>query len=198
MSESNDYYIHPLYILITLVLGSITALFVGFSFAYIYSRVQNGERPVEIPILFYLNTIFLLMASAGLKMTQKAYETDNTKQYKILLWFVTIVSGIFLVMQIIAWRQLLEMNISVSTSTMSGYLYVLSGVHFTHVVAGLPFLVFFIYDAHKKLQEPASVLVYLSDPAKKRKLKVLSIYWHFVDILWIYLVVFLLLNRFFS
>ena len=116
MSESNDYYIHPLYILITLVLGSITALFVGFSFAYIYSRVQNGERPVEIPILFYLNTIFLLMASAGLKMTQKAYETDNTKQYKILLWFVTIVSGIFLVMQIIAWRQLLEMNCLLYTS----------------------------------------------------------------------------------
>jgi Heme/copper-type cytochrome/quinol oxidase, subunit 3 len=195
MGENRDYYIHPLYILITLVLGSVTALFLGFSVAYVYSRVQNGQSPVQIPVLFLTNSIFLLATSYLLKMTKSAYEGDRTTQYKGLLWGTLCLTLIFLICQIIAWRQMLDMNISLKGSNLGAYLYVISGVHFTHVVAGIPFLAFFIHDARKRLVEPASVLVYLSDPDKKRKLTILTIYWHYLDGLWIYLVLFFLINR---
>ena len=195
MHDERNYVIHPLYILITLVLASISALFVGFTVAYIYSRVQNGLAPVEIPNLFFINTFFLLAASWTLVKTKSAYEEDNTRRYKQLLWITLILTVLFLVAQILAWRQLMEMNIGIGSSTLGSYLYVISGVHFTHVIAGIPFLVFFIIDARKRLVEPASVLLYLSDPDKKRKLSVLSIYWHFLDGLWIFLIVFFLINR---
>jgi len=195
VTQQRDYIIHPLYILITLILGSVTALFVGFSVAYIYSRVQNGMAPVEIPTLFFFNTIFLLGASLAFRRTKLAYESDNTRLYKRLLWIALGLTVTFLVFQIIAWRQMLHMNISLTTSTLGSYLYVISGVHFTHVIAGIPFLIFFIHDARQRLVEPASVLLYLSDESKKRRLKVLSIYWHFLDGLWIYLILFFLINR---
>ena len=195
MVENRNYLIHPLYILITLVLGSVTALFLGFSAAYVYSRVQNGMAPVAIPSLFFINSIFLIGSSLTLVWTKKAYELDNTKKYKVLLWATLVLSIIFLVLQIVAWNQLYQMNISLTSSTLGSYLYAISGLHFTHVVAGIPFLVFFIIDARKRLIEPASVLVYLSDPDKKRKLTILSIYWHFLDGLWIYLLLFFLINR---
>ncbi len=195
MVKEKDYLIHPLYILITLVLGSITALFLGFSFAYIYSRLQNGENPVAIPILFYLNTFILLGTSYALVQTKKSYELDQTSRYKLLLWVTLILSIIFLIAQVLAWRQLLEMNVGLTSSNLASYLYVISGIHFLHVIGGLPFLIFFIRDAKKRLVEPASVLVYLSDPDKKRKLTVLSIYWHFLDALWIYLIIFFWINR---
>ena len=195
MVDERNYVVHPLYILITLVLASVTALFVGFTVAYIYTRAQNGLAPVELPHLFFINTIFLLLASATLVRTKKAYEQDNTAGYKRLLWVTLVLTFIFLVFQIFAWSQMLEMNIGIASSTLGSYLYVISGVHFTHVIAGIPFLIFFIHDARKRLVEPASVLLYLSDPDKKRKLTVLSIYWHFLDGLWIFLVIFFLINR---
>ena len=193
--DERNYLIHPLYILITLVLGSVTALFMGFSAAYIYSRVQNGQDPVAIPDLFFINSIFLLGASWCLMETKKAYEADRTRYYKQMLMATLLLTVVFLVLQIFAWNQMYQMNISLNGSTLGSYLYAISGLHFTHVIAGIPFLVFFILDARKRLVEPASVLVYLSDPDKKRKLVVLSIYWHFLDALWIYLVLFFLINR---
>ena len=194
MVAERDYLIHPYYILITLLLGSITALFLGFTAAYIYTRVQHGIAPVNVPNLFYINTFFLLGTSFVLWKTKKAYEMDDTAGYKNYLSLSLILSLLFLVAQVFAWAQLHKMNIGLTSSPLASYLYIISGIHFIHLVAGIPFLIFFILDAHKRLIEPASVLVYLSDPDKKRKLKVLSIYWHFLDILWIYLVLFFVLN----
>lgn len=194
MYDDREYLIHPLYILITLVLGSITALFLGFTVAYVYSRVQNGQAPVDIPVLFYFNTIILLGTSYIWVLIKRAYETDQTRRYKLLLWITLGLSVVFLFAQILAWQQMLDMNIGLTTSTLASYLYVISAIHFLHVIGGLPFLVFFIKDARERLVEPASVLVYLSDPDKKRRITVLSIYWHFLDALWIYLILFFLIN----
>lgn len=193
--DNRNYAIHPLYILITLVLGSVTSLFLGFSGAYIYSRVQNGQEPVDIPILFFINTLFLIGASIALMFTKKAYEYDQTGRYKQLLWLTLLLTLAFLFLQVLAWQQLYQMNVSLNGTTLGSFLYAISGLHFTHVIAGIPFLIFFIIDANKRLVEPASVLVYLSDPDKKRKLSVLTIYWHFLDGLWVYLIIFFLVNK---
>ncbi len=163
--------------------------------AYVYSRIQNGLPPVELPSLFFINTIFLLAASGILIRTKKAYLEDQTSLYKKLLWIVLGLTIVFLLCQIIAWRQMLDMNIAIAGSNLGSYLYVISGIHFLHVIAGIPFLAYFILDARRRLIEPASVLVYLSDPDKKRKLTILSIYWHFLDGLWIFLILFFLINR---
>ena len=101
MVDNRNYLIHPLYILITLVLGSVTALFLGFSAAYIYSRVQNGMDPVTIPPLFFFNAAFLIASSFTLVQTKKAYEQDKTRRYKILLWVTLGLSIVFLILQII-------------------------------------------------------------------------------------------------
>lgn len=196
VSEERNYVIHPLYIIITLVLAGVTSLFIGFTVAYVYSRVQNGLPPVELPPLFFINTIFLVAASFLLVRTKRAYLDDETRMYKVFLWIVFGLTILFLIFQIIAWQQMLAMNISIAGSNLGSYLYVISGIHFLHVIAGIPFLGYFIYDARRRLVEPASVLVYLSDPDKKRRLTVLSVYWHFLDGLWIFLILFFLINRF--
>jgi cytochrome c oxidase subunit 3 len=76
------------------------------------------------------------------------------------------------------------------------YLYAISGLHFAHVVAGLPFLLLFIITAYRRMKEPVSVLIYFSDPNKLMRLELLTIYWHFLDILWLVLVGFFIVNKF--
>jgi cytochrome c oxidase subunit 3 len=67
-------------------------------------------------------------------------------------------------------------------------------VHLAHVVAGLPVLIRFYVIAKKRMIDPVTVLVYFSDPEKRLKLRLLTVYWHFLDVLWIYLVVFFGIN----
>ena len=194
MAQDRNYAVHPLYITITLVLASITSLFIGFSGAYLYSRIQEGASPIRLPYLFYANTLILLASSYTLMMAKKAYRDDQTSRYQIMLGSTLGLSFVFVVAQLFAWQQLQESNIMIDGSNMGSYLYVISGLHFTHIIAGVPFLAFFLYTAYKRMKEPVSVLVYFSDPDKKRKLDILTLYWHFLDILWIYLVLFFLIN----
>lgn len=190
MIEDKDYYIHPLRILITLVLAGITALFLGISGAYLYTKVQTGAPSIALPSLFYINTIFLLGSGGTLFLAKRNYLNDNTAGYQKSLLATVILTFLFLIAQIFAWQSLFAININVAGDNMGSYLYVISALHFIHVIAGIPFLMLFLWAAYKKMKEPVSVLVYFSDPHKKRKLELLTTYWHYLDGLWIYLLVF--------
>lgn len=185
---------HPYNILLTFTLAGITALFFAFSAAYLYTRITMDIPPIKLPSLFFVNTGLLLGTSYTMILAKKAYINDNTDLYKKMLAVTIVISVIFVIAQLIAWQQLFGQQIFINYSTTASYVYVISGLHFTHVLAGLPFLGLFLWTAHKRMKEPVSVLVYFSDPEKQLKLKLLTRYWHYLDALWIYLVVFFSLN----
>ncbi len=189
-----DFRFHPHNIILVLVLASITALFLAFSAAYIYSRVQNQSPPVNIPFIFVLNTLILLGSSYTIYMAQKAYKRDDTAGYQKSLVYTVVLTLLFLLAQFIGWNQMLSQEIFINSSNSASYLYVISGLHFVHVIAGLPFIILFLITAYRRMKEPVSVLVYFSDPEKRLKLRLLSLYWHFLDGLWIYLVFFFWIN----
>lgn len=197
MTQGRKYFIHPSYIIMTLVLTGITALFFGFSASYLYNRFTSDLQPIYLPSMFYFNTILLLCSSAVLVYAKKQYLADDTHKYKLALVVTMVLTILFLIAQIVAWNQLLSNNIGLTSGNMASYMYVISGLHFAHVIAGIPFLGYFIFIAIRKMKSPVSVLVYFSDPDKKRRLDLLTLYWHFLDGLWIYLVLFFLLNYIF-
>ena len=186
---------HPMNIIMILTLVGIAVLFLAFSGAFIYSRMQADLPPVDVPWMFIANTVVLLASSYTITRAKKAYLADDTEGYKISLLLTMSLSIIFLVLQVIAWQQLFAQNILPSTNNSSSYLWVLSIMHFAHVIAGIPFILGFYLVARKRMREPVSVLIYFSDPEKRLKLKMLTMYWHFMDALWVYLVVFLVINR---
>lgn len=185
---------HPLNIVIALVLISVTALFLAFSAAYIYNRIQAGIPAIQLPNLFYINTFILIGAGYTLYLAKKSYLEDDTSGYQNALLYTIILTFVFLIAQMFAWAELFSKQIPIDYSNTAGYLYVISGLHFAHVIAGLPFLIFFWIAAKKRMKEPVSVLVYFSDPEKRMKLRLLTVYWHYLDLLWIYLVVFFGVN----
>lgn len=194
IDEQKNYLIHPNFIGLGLLLMGVTSLFVGFSFAYIYTRVQSGAPPLALPPLFIINAIILIIASYVLHKSMQFYKEDRTERYKQSLGLTLVMTFVFLMSQIVAWKQLLGSGILVNHSNMASFLYIISGVHFAHVILGIPFLAIFYYNAVKKMVEPVSVLVYFTDPVKRRRLKMLTTYWHFLDGLWIYLVLFFLVS----
>ena len=182
--------------LLILLLFSLSALFLSLSAAFVYTRVQSQLPPIELPFIFFVNTLILLGSSYTMYLAKQAYQKDNTRNYQLALIATIVLSLIFMVAQYFGWRELFSEEIYIHTDNSAGYLYVISGLHFAHVIAGLPFLTAFLYQAYKKMREPVSVLVYFSDPEKRLKLRLLTIYWHFLDALWIYLVLFFMINQF--
>jgi cytochrome c oxidase subunit 3 len=192
--EYESFAFHPYNVLLVLVLFSLTTLFLALSAAFIYTRVQSKLPPIKLPNIFLFNTLILLASSATMVWSKRAYRLDDTPNYKLALGITIVLSVIFLGMQIVGWQQLFAEKIFINSDNSAGYLYVISGLHFAHVIGGIPFLGYFLWQAHRKMKEPVSVLVYFSDPEKRLKLRLLTLYWHFLDGLWIYLVLFFFIN----
>ena len=189
-NEYASFAFHPHNVLLFLVLLGISALFLSLSAAFVYTRIQGNLPPLKLPALFLLNTLILLGSSGTMYWAGSSYRKDHTGHYQTALLATMGLSLFFLLAQALAWKTLFEQNIFLSTDNSAGYLYIISGLHFLHVIAGLPFLGAFYHKARHHMKEPVSVLVYFSDPEKRLKLRLLSIYWHFLDGLWVYLVLF--------
>lgn len=191
-----SYSVHPSSIIMALILIGITALFGALSFAYLYTRVDKGMISIKIPWLFVFNTIILAASSVFIQLCRKYFDQKNEKlilRFGILTIIFTL---LFLVLQAIAWNQLLIQQIGPGTSGGHGYLYAISILHFLHVMVGIPFLLRVLFPLYLSIKEGNSALYFLTDD-HKRKLKHTAWYWHFIDVMWIYLVIFFLLNSLF-
>jgi cytochrome c oxidase subunit 3 len=176
-----------------LILAGVTILFGALSFAYLYTRVEKGMEGIRVPAMFIFNTIFLLAASFCIEKCRKyVILKDDRKalRFGIITLALTI---IFLVLQGIAWNQLLSQQRSPGSSGGYGYLYALSILHFFHVMVGLPFLLRIILPLYSASKEGSAALYFLTKDPEMR-IKHTAWYWHFLDLMWIYLVVFLVIN----
>ena len=194
IDEYRSLMFHPKNVLLALLLISLTIIFLALSASFVYTRIVSQLPPVQLPAIFVVNTLVLVAGSLTMYGAKLAYLRDNTRQYQWALVITLALTLLFLGLQFMGWQQLFSNNQRMDTNNSFGYLYVISGLHFAHVIGGIPFLIVFIVNAYKRMKEPVSVLVYFTDPAKRLSLRLLSIYWHFLDALWIYLVLFFWAN----
>lgn len=193
-NEYQSFAFHPYNVMLTLLLFGITVLFLAFTAAFVYTRVQSNLPPIRVPGIFLFNTLVLIGSSTTMVWAKRSYQSDDTRNYQRALGATILLSILFMALQFWGWSQLFSQQIFIHSDNSAGYLYLISGLHFAHVIAGLPFLGIFLWTARKRMKEPVSVLVYFSDPEKRLKLRLLTIYWHFLDALWIYLVLFFFVN----
>lgn len=180
-----------------LLLISLSMLFLAFSLGYIFTRAQNKSEGVYLPPIFILNSVILLASSWAMNKANKAYKVDDTEGYQRALTITMLLTIIFMGAQVVGWFYFKTQLIGDNIGNGANYLYAISGLHFAHIVGGIPFLSVFLYNAYNKMREPMTVLLYFSDPIKRMRLQLLTIYWHFLDGLWIFLVLFFLLNMLF-
>lgn len=185
---------HPHRIILYLLIGTMSALFLSFTFAYVYTRIQHQVPPVKIPVIFIFNSIILVGASISLHFATQHFKTDQTNQYKHCLLITILLTMFFLIGQVLGWSQLLRQELGANLQNGLSYLYLISGLHFVHVLFGLPFIILFYLQLLRKTQDPVNTLLYFADPEKKLMLHIITVYWHFMDILWIYLVTFFAVN----
>jgi len=164
-----------------------TAIFVIFVAAYIFyiGKSLNGPTPKQVLELPILTTICLLSSSLTVHASVAALKKSNTRMCSFWLAATVLLGGIFIVGTANEWYDLIyKHGLSISTNLFGTTFYSLVGLHATHVVVGLILLsLALLFSLRGEMKEQHS-----------EKLEVLSLYWHFVDAVWVvvFLVVYVL------
>lgn len=195
-NNKTSYRFHPIVVVTYLLLLGITSIFFALSIAYLYTTYNTHFSSFKLPLLFHANSVIILVSSYSMHQTRLANLRDDERAYSIGL-LVTMLLGIaFAAFQIVAWNELFNSGISMQSNVAGAYLYVISGLHFLHIIAGIIVLSIFWLKAKERQDNPVKELLFDTDPVAKLKVKCLALYWHFVDGLWLYLYAFFLLNYF--
>jgi cytochrome c oxidase subunit 3 len=169
-------------------MGSMFIFFSGFCSYYMVMNGNSNWLVYELPDLFYISTAVIVLSSITLMLSQQAVKKNsfNVVKFGIL---ATIILGVFFgIIQFKAWTYLIEQNIFFAgkNANISGSIvYVITFLHFLHVAAGLLAL---IVSFVKALKNKYTADNYLG-------LTLTSLFWHFLDVLWVFLFLFLIFNR---
>lgn len=167
---------------------SIVMLFGGLTSAYIVRQGDGGWMQIGIPYMFWVSTISILLSSATINYAIIAARKSNTTAIINAVGATLLLGIVFSVSQYLGWTQLVADGIyfaGPSSNPAGSFLYVLTGMHLVHIFSGLIYLAIVLYKAMKKKYHAGNIM----------GIKHVAIYWHFLDILWIYLFVFLLIIR---
>ncbi len=173
---------HRYYTGMLVLMAAVTMLFAAFTSAYIVRKgISDDWLATAFPPLVWVNTLVLLASSLTMERARRLYgETAALAKW----WLATTSLGvIFLLGQLVVWQQLAGAGIYLRTNPSSAFFYILTGAHGVHLLGGVAALV---YLSRRLLQDR---------PPTRTVLNVTAIYWHFMDGLWVYLLLFLFLWR---
>jgi len=177
----------PLLMLLYLALIGITMLFVTLVAMYVASRAQNalpsGVHP--FPRYFSLSTVVLLVSSYTLAQAPRLYRADDLPSLGRCLAATLVLGCIFSGLQVQGWRELVQQGVLFTGERSGTFVYVISGLHVAHVVAGLLFLLAQLLRTLHASRDAVRTLVFIRNPYHLRQLRALLTYWHFIDALWV-------------
>ena len=177
--------IHPHKFTLWIGLASIIMMFAGFTSAYIIKRNQANWVTFNLPVVFWYSTAIIIGSSITLWMAHKAFKSREMLNYRKLVVGTLILGILFIVTQIIGFSQLWANGMTLKANASFSFLYIIVGLHALHVLGGIIALLIMFAKAFS-----ARVKSYDIVPVE-----VISTYWHFVDFLWIYLLIFLVMIR---
>jgi len=167
---------------------SLIMSFAGWTSAFIVSKKQRIDKDwltdLELPNAFLISLVLIVISSLTFILAKRALKQNNLKM--VTLWLlVTFVLGIaFIFNQFEGFRQILKMGhyfTGPSSNITTSYIYLIAAVHIAHVAVGLICLLVVIYNHFKQKYSADNILGF----------ELAANFWHFVDILWVYLFLFL-------
>ncbi len=185
--EAGEYSSSKYRIAMWFLLLVIAMTFGGLVGAYILIS-SNGVMewtPFALPFQVWISTFLILASSVSYKISQKALNVGIQEKAKRWLLVTAVFGGMFISSQILAWFELVRRGVYVQSNPYAGFFYILTAVHALHVIGGIAALGYLIL----RTWQPTS----LFDELEKRKeiSGVVGWYWHFMDGLWIFLLLLL-------
>ncbi|MVZ61657.1 cytochrome c oxidase subunit 3 [Sphingobacterium humi] len=160
------------------------ALSSGF-IVYTASGVDKGIKTI-LPYAFIYSTAAIVLSSITMHLAYNAVKANQTGKQKMFLLITIVLGVVFFFLQVNAWSVLFERGITfVNSNASQSFIYVFTGLHLAHIIAGVLVLVRCFIGAARNIAPSDNLF----------RMEIAAIFWHFLDLLWIYIYVFLLLNQ---
>ena len=180
---------------IYLVLAAVGALFLAVMGAYLYNRALFELPPIVIPNVFYISTFIVIFVSYLSTQANKHFNNDNFGKLFRVWIAILIFILLFMVFQMWGWYQLIETGFPASRNNSIGYMYALSALHLFHILIGIPFHIRILWKQFiVNRSESINQLEYLAVDKNKQGIVLMTRYWHFLDALWLALMIFFLIH----
>lgn len=163
-------------------LASIMMMFAAFTSAYVVRKAAGNWLEFRLPDMFWYSTLVLLISSVVLHFSFQAFKKGNTTFYRGGLVLTFILGCLFVFMQLQGWYALEDIGVFLTGNPSGSFVYVISFVHALHILGGLAALLIALIHAF--------ALKHKVTPARLLRFDLTLTYWHFVDLLWIYLLLF--------
>ena len=183
--------IPPLKMMLYLGMVGSGIVFLFLLTSFILTLPDDAFANSRLPKFFILSSLLILSASFILHRALDHYENDKTSSLRSTLALTLSLGFLFALTQYIGWRELQLGGHNFSGIPSSSYIYVFSGVHLLHVGGGLLFLLMNYEHVTRRTTDPVKALIFFTDPYERLKLKLVTIYWHYLGAVW--LVIFLIL-----
>lgn len=174
--------------LLWLSMVSMTMIFAALTSAYVIRHEKGDWLLFQLPRFFYISTAVIMLSSVSMNWAVWSAKKNNFKNTKIASLLTLLLGIVFIICQFKAWGFLVEQRIVFAgkySNASGSFLYALTGLHLAHLIAGIfAISVVWIKSLRKKYNSENMLGIQLC-----------AIFWHFLDILWIYLFLFLLYFR---
>lgn len=178
---------HPQMFALYIAFASIIMMFGAFTSAYIVKQAAGNWLEFSLPSIFYISTVVILTSSLVLHISYSSFINGQETKYKLFLVLAFVLGLCFLVLQYLGWQELYAIGIDLKGSISGSFVYLISGVHALHILGGIAAMIVALLQAF--------TLPFRVTDKRKLRFKLTLHYWHFVDLLWVYLFVFILLYR---
>ncbi len=167
----------------TVALGGILMFFMALVSAYIVRKGAGTDwRALIVPRILWVNTAILVISSFTLSRSRRDFLRDDLQGFRHW-WYVTTALGfLFLIGQLIAWRQLNAAGVYLASNPSSSFFYVFTAAHGLHILGGLGALLAVALHKGRRMTLATSS-------------NIVAMYWHFMDGLWVFLFLLLTLGR---
>ncbi len=153
----------------------------------VYIGGRGGKAlGMQLPDTFMYSTLVIALSSVTMYLSSRASKQLEFDKQRLFLLITIFLGALFFVIQILGWSALVKADaFLVNTNASISFVYIFTGMHLLHIIAGLALLTFALIRSRRNVPQVKNLY----------NMQMSSIFWHFVDIIWIYLYVFLLLNQ---
>ncbi|MFV8332715.1 cytochrome c oxidase subunit 3 [Flavobacterium sp. XS1P32] len=164
---------------------SMTMMFAGLTSAFVVSKSRaDWLKDFQLPTAFFYSTVAIIGCSVTFYLAKKAIQKNNQSKTTLFLLTTLVLGILFVVLQFVGFGQIVDNGYYFTgsgSSITTTFLYVVTVVHLIHLAGGVISLLIIIYNHFKQKYNSSQTL----------GIELGAMYWHFLDLLWVYLFLFL-------
>lgn len=172
-------------LLLLFAMISMIMMFAGLTSAFVVSKSRvDWLKDFQLPSAFFYSTAVIIACSLTFHLAKKAIQKDNQKATTSFLFATLALGVLFVILQFVGFGQIVANGYyftGAESSITTTFLYIVTVVHLLHLAGGLIALLIIIYNQLKNKYNSTQTL----------GIELGAMYWHFLDLLWVYLFLFL-------